>query len=116
PYYVCPNSVCQVSPLPVAQQVTNPFALFSQDNNGVEIVLPAIPSAGAPSLPYTSTDGTSMLPAGLLIFGVGTESNNALGSATLYAADANGNFPTIDYNSSSYTSEGFLDSGSNALY
>jgi hypothetical protein len=57
-----------------------------------------------------------MISAGTLIFGVGTESNNGLGSATLYAADANGNFPTVGYNNTSYTSEGFLDTGSNALY
>ncbi len=61
-------------------------------------------------------DGTGLVPAGLLIFGVGTESNNALGSATLYAADSNGNFPNVVYNGVSYPSGGFLDTGSNALY
>lgn len=116
PYYVCPQGTCQTTPLPVAQQVANPVAFFAKDNNGVEIVLPSIPAAGAPSLPYTSADGTGMISAGLLIFGVGTESNNGLGSATLYAADANGNFPTVGYNNTSHTSEGFLDTGSNALY
>ena len=63
-----------------------------------------------------NADGTGLIPAGLLIFGVGTESNNALGSATLYALDANGNFPQVVYNGITYTSGGFLDSGSNALY
>lgn len=52
----------------------------------------------------------------LLIFGVGTESNNALGSATLYAVDAKGNFPEVVYNGVSYSSGGTLDTGSNALY
>ena len=116
PYYICPHGTCQVTPLPVARQVANPVAFFAKDNNGVEIVLPSIASTGAPSLPFTSADGTSTISAGLLIFGVGTEANNGLGSATLYAADANGNFPTVGYNSTSYTSEGFLDTGSNALY
>ncbi|HMD85047.1 MAG TPA: DUF3443 family protein [Terriglobia bacterium] len=116
PYYVCPKNECQITALPVAQQVTNPVALFAKDNNGVEILLPSISPAGAPSLPYTTADGTGLVPAGLLVFGVGTESNNALGSATLYAADGNGNFPTIAYNGNSYTSDGFLDTGSNALY
>ncbi len=116
PYYVCPGGTCQTVAVPVAQQVANPVAFFAKDNNGVEILLPSIASTGTPTLPYTSADGTSLVPAGLLVFGVGTESNNALGSATLYSADANGNFPDITYNSTTYTSEGFLDSGSNALY
>lgn len=116
PYYVCPQSVCQMAYVPVAQQVANPVAFFAKDNNGVEISLPPIPPEGAPSLPYTNAQGTSLVPAGLLIFGVGTESNNALGSATLYATDAKGNFPEIVYNSNSYTSAGILDTGSNALY
>jgi hypothetical protein len=116
PYYVCPDNACQAAAVPVAQQVANPVAFFAQDNNGVEILLPAISSAGAPSLPYTSADGTSLVPAGQLIFGVGTQSNNALGSATLYALDGNGNFPTVVYQGTPYTSAGFLDSGSNALY
>ncbi len=116
PYYVCPQNECQITPLPVAQQVANPVAFFTKDNNGVEILLPAISSAGAPSLPYTSADGTSLIPAGLLVFGVGTESNNALGTASIYATDENGNFPTVVYNGNSYTSDGFLDTGSNALY
>ena len=100
----------------MVQQVANPVAFFAKDNNGVEILLPAISSAGAPSLPYTNAAGTSLVPAGLLIFGVGTESNNALGSATLYATDSNGNFPNVVYNGTSYPSGGFLDTGSNALY
>jgi hypothetical protein len=116
PYYICPNNLCQTEPVPIEQQVSNPVAFFAQDNNGVEILLPAISSAGAPSLPYTNADGTGLIPAGLLIFGVGTESNNALGSATVYATDEYGNFPEIVYNGFSYLSDGFLDTGSNALY
>ena len=116
PYYVCPHGTCQTTPLPATQQVSNPVAFFSQDNNGEEIMLPSIPATGAPSLPYTSADGTSMVSAGLLIFGVGTESNNGLGSATVYAVDANGNFPTVVFNGNTYTSAGILTSGSNALY
>jgi hypothetical protein len=116
PYYVCPNGVCQTVAVPVAQQVSSPVAFFTTDNNGVEILLPSIPAAGAPSLPYVNADGTGLVPAGQLIFGVGTESNNAIGSATLYALDENGNFPNMVYDNFSYGSEGFLDSASNALY
>jgi hypothetical protein len=63
-----------------------------------------------------NSDGTGLIPAGLLVLGVGTESNNALGSATVYALDAHGNLPTVTYNGTTYDSAGFVDTGSNALY
>ncbi len=116
PYYVCPQNVCQAAFLPVAQQVSNPVAFFNKDDNGVEIILPAISAAGAPSIPFVNADGTGLIPAGQLIFGVGTESNNALGSATLYALDSNGNFPQVVYNGLTYTSGGSVNSALNALY
>ena len=115
PYYVCPLNVCQPVPLPVAQQVTNPVALFRKDNNGVMISLPSIPDAGAPSLPFANPDGSGLIPAGQLVFGVGTESNNALGSATLYTLDTNGNLAQVAYNGNTYDSGGSIDSSSNAL-
>jgi hypothetical protein len=116
PYYVCPKNVCQAAFVPVAQQVSNPVAFFAKDNNGVEIILPSIPATGAPSIPYVNTDGTGLIPAGQLIFGVGTESNNALGSVTLYTLDSNGNFPQVVYNGLTYTSGGSVNSAVNALY
>ena len=116
PYYVCPNNVCQTVPLTLTHQVANPVAFFTKDNNGVTINLPPISPAGALVLPYTDPTGATLVPAGVLTFGVGTQSNNALGSATLYATDANGNFPQVVYNGVTYTSGGFLDTGSNALY
>ena len=48
------------------------------------------------------------------IFGIDTQSNNAIGSATVYAADSRGNFTTT-YKGSALTSS-FLDSGSNGLF
>jgi hypothetical protein len=116
PYYVCPNYDCTFTPLPVVQQVANPVALFPKDNNGEEFQLTSVTSAGAPSLPYVNADGTGLISAGTLVFGVGTESNNGLGSATIYAINESGNFPNIVYNGSSFLSNGFLDTGSNALY
>jgi hypothetical protein len=116
PYYVCPNYVCQAAPLPVVQQVANPVAFFTKDNNGVEIILPAISSVGAPALPYANADGTGLIPAGQLIFGVGTEPNNGLGSATLYALDTNGNFPQVVFDGFTYSSGGSLNTAANALY
>jgi hypothetical protein len=101
-YYVCPKGDCQVASVPVAQQLWNPVALFAQDNNGVLLSLPSI------------SPGGQATASGSLTFGVGTQSNNALGSARIYATDALGNFTTT-YNGVQY-SNSFIDSGSNALY
>jgi hypothetical protein len=100
-YYECPASGCTVIGEALTQQVQNPVALFSTDNNGVIIELPAA------SGPEASLSGS-------LVFGIGTESNNAVGSATVYPVDDLGNFITT-YNNQAY-SQSFLDSGSNGIY
>jgi hypothetical protein len=100
-YYECPKSGCAVVGESLAQQVQNPVALFTTDNNGVIIELPAVT---APEATLT----------GSLIFGIGTQSNNALNGATVYPVDDFGNFITT-YNKQTYN-ESFLDSGSNGLY
>ncbi len=89
------------TPEGLAQQVQNPVSLFASDNNGVIIELPQVSANGAASL------------AGSLVFGIGTQSNNGLGQATVFATDASGNISTT-YGGKSYIS--FLDTGSNALY
>lgn len=101
-YYSCPNGDCQITSVPLSGVVPNPVALFSQDNNGVLISLPTIPAGGQATA------------SGSLIFGIGTQSNNALGSAQIYATSA-GEYFTTTYNGVSY-SNSFIDSGSNALY
>ena len=101
-YYVCPNSVCQVTTVPLTYQLQNPVWTFPQDNNGVLISLPSVPDTGA------------LTASGSLIFGIGTQSDNALGSAQIYTTDASGNFQTT-YNNVAYNNS-FIDSGSNALY
>lgn len=100
-YYTCTTAGCTSSTVTATQVVQNPVALFSQDNNGVLVKLPAVLPAGVNSL------------TGSLIFGIGTQSNNALNGATVYATDRNGNFTTT-YQGTSVTS--FIDSGSNALF
>jgi hypothetical protein len=85
----------------LTQQVQNPVALFASDNNGVIIELPAV---SAPAATLT----------GSLVFGIGTQSNNALGTATVYTPDANGNFTTT-YKGASYNTS-FIDSGSNGYF
>lgn len=71
-YFSCPASGCQPAAVPLVSQVQNPVALFPTDNNGVVIQLPAVPAGGAVSV------------TGSLIYGIGTQSNNALGSAKVH--------------------------------
>jgi hypothetical protein len=101
PYYECPSSGCVVTAEPVTSQVTNPVALFSTDNNGVIVELPGVADESA-----TVT--------GSLVFGIGTQSNNGLGSATVYTLNQDADI-TTQYNGSSYP-ESFLDSGSNGIF
>jgi len=99
-YYECVSATCQVISESTAQQVQNPVALFSKDNNGVIVELPSVPSPAA-SL------------SGAIVFGIGTEANNALGSATIFPLNASGEFSTT-YKGQSYPA--FVDSGSNGLF
>ncbi len=101
-YYTCPSSTCAEIPQSLALQVQNPVASFATDNNGVILELPAV-TVGTPQLTLN----------GSLIFGIGTQSNNSLGSATVYGTDEIGDLVTT-YNST--TNTGFLDSGSNGIY
>jgi hypothetical protein len=101
-YFTCPNGDCAIASVPLSSQLWNPVALFSQDNNGVLFSLPKVPALGAASA------------TGSLIFGIGTQSNNALGSAQIYATDSAAYFTTT-YNGVKYPFS-YIDSGSNALY
>ena len=104
-YYDC-SSGCKPVYTTLAQQVTNPVFLFAIDNNGVLVQVPAVP------------DGGSQNPAGSLIFGIGTQSNNGLESANVYVVPDSGNnagnFITA-FNGTSYP-QSFIDSGSNGLF
>jgi hypothetical protein len=101
-YFLCPSGVCTAQSVSTTNQLWNPVALFSSsDNNGVLISLPSIPAGGQASV------------AGSLIFGIGTQSDNALGSAHVYATDDYGNIQTT-YNSVAYPS--FFDTGSTGYY
>jgi hypothetical protein len=108
-YYECSStSSCTPVGESLAQQVLNPVSLFTTDNNGVIIELPAV-SGGAPSV------------SGSLVFGIGTESNNGLAGATVYTADSSGNFTTTCSSPCTGTTgtapyPGFIDSGSNGYY
>ncbi|OIQ91399.1 hypothetical protein GALL_266730 [mine drainage metagenome] len=101
-YYACTGASCQAVAVPLAQQVQNPVGLLPSDNNGVVIDLPTVAATGAATA------------AGSLYLGIGTEADNALGSAKVYALDSSGNFTTV-FNGQRYAGS-FVDSGSNALY
>jgi len=101
-YYACAGGACTGTALPVASQVANPVPAFAVDNNGVVITLADAPPGGAGSL------------AGTLTFGVGTQSNNQLGGATVYTVNSQGDFSTT-YKGAVYPAS-FIDSGSNAIF
>ena len=65
---VTSSGSCTGTRVPLDTQVMNPVANFTSDNNGTIISLPALPSGGQ----ATAT--------GELVFGVGTQQNNALPS------------------------------------
>jgi hypothetical protein len=103
-YYSCSaiGSVCTPTQVPENAQTTNPVVAFATDNNGVIVELPAVVSAGAPSV------------TGSLVFGIGTQANNAIGSASVLTLDVQGDFTTM-FNGQTLANS-FIDSGSNAFY
>ncbi len=102
-YYACPaTGACQVTAIQTANQVVNPVARFSTDNNGSVIQLPVAQAGGLPSL------------TGALVFGIGTQSNNGLGSATVLTVDG-AYYIRTGFNGQTYT-RSFIDSGSNAIF
>jgi Protein of unknown function (DUF3443) len=101
-YFGCPSTGCFIGSVSVTEQLQNPVWMFPQDNNGLLIVLPQVGPNGAVSV------------SGSMIFGIGTQSDNALSGAQAQAADAFGNFTTT-FNGVPYSSS-FIDSGSNGLF
>jgi len=106
-YMACTSSLsggCKSTVVPLDSQVTNPIVGFPVDKNGLIIQLPSVPDQG------------SSLVSGKLVFGIGTQANNGLGSAKMFTpVDAYGNIgTTFPPGGTQYT--GFLDSGSNAIY
>jgi hypothetical protein len=100
-YYYCPSSgPCANTRVPLDTQVMNPVADFTTDNNGTIIRLPSLQPGGQASA------------TGELVFGIGTQQNNALPStANIIPLDSNGFFTTT-YKGSAF-GNGVIDSGSN---
>jgi len=101
-YYSCSSSGCVTTTVSLQNQVQNPIPSFSKDNNGELIQLPAVGAEGASTA------------SGSLIFGIGTQANNGLGSAQVYTTNNVGNFTTV-FDGVSYPSS-FIDTGSNGLF
>jgi hypothetical protein len=100
-YFSCPSSgACTALVMPVAQQVTNPATKFAADNNGVIVQLPPVTGA------VQSVTGT-------LVFGIGTQSNNALNGVTSYAATGSGD---VNGNYKGTALDTIFDTGSNGLF
>ncbi len=104
-YYDCPASGCNPTFVTLVQQLANPVVLFPSDNNGVMMFLPSVPEGGVGPI------------SGSLIFGIGTQSNNALQSATIYTVPDSGTNAgdlTTTFNGVGYP--GFIDSGSAGIF
>ena len=107
-YYDCPATGCSGLVSRVAsttapfEQLPNPVVGFPVDNNGTILSLPAVAPGGVATL------------TGTLYFGIGTQTNNALGAANVLLANSYGEI-TATYNGTPLTSS-FLDSGSNNYY
>ena len=102
PIYFSCSGGCTATSVSLQSQLQNPVWMFPQDNNGVLVTLPSVPATGAPTA------------SGSVIFGIGTQTNNALGSARVYTTDAYGNFSTT-FQGAAHDSS-YLDTGSNGLY
>ncbi len=93
-YYTCNTTVnpatCAAASATLAQQLLNPVSLFSTDNNGVIVELPE-PAVG----------GATSLSGGALVFGIGTQANNGLGSATVLLIDPTSGFVQASFNGTS---------------
>jgi hypothetical protein len=106
-YYGCTSGsagVCTTESVVLEAQVTNPVALFAADNNGVIVNLPNLQNA----------NGDAQVQ-GTLVFGINTQSYNALPAAglTVLGTNANGDF-TATYNGGTTPLPSWIDSGAAA--
>ena len=105
-YYGCTSAgVCSAENVALAAQVTNPVAMFAADNNGIVIRLPNLQNA----------NGDASV-VGELIFGIATQTDNALPATglTVLGADTRGDF-TATFNGSTVVLPALIDSGTDAF-
>ncbi len=104
-YFTCTDNTCSAVrgvTVATAAQLRHPVPLFTTDNNGLLLDFPAVANAGAASV------------NGSLIFGIGTQDNNQVGSATALTTNGFGYITTAYAGQTLRTS--YIDSGSNGLY
>ncbi|WP_232071357.1 DUF3443 domain-containing protein [Paraburkholderia pallida] len=103
-YYACPSGGnCTNTAVALTSQVTNPVSKFAVDNNGVILQMPPISNNGQASA------------TGTLVFGIGTQSNNAIPTSVQRFATSQWGDMTGSYNGQALR-ETFLDSGSNGIF
>lgn len=103
-YYGCSAAgVCTAENMALAGQVTNPVAMFATDNNGVIVNLP--------NLQNPNGDATV---SGEVIFGLGTQTDNALPTTglTVLGADATTGDFSATFNGGTTALPALIDSGS----
>jgi hypothetical protein len=104
-YYGCTaTGVCTAENAALAVQVANPVAMFAADNNGIIVNLPNLQNANG--------DATVQ---GEVIFGIATQTDNALPATglTVLGADSNGDFKAT-YNGGTAMLPALIDSGTDA--
>jgi hypothetical protein len=102
-YYSCATpSTCTGTAALTAIQEPNPVTLFTTDNNGVIVDLPAVTSTG------------QLTVSGTLIFGIDTQSNNASGTQTVFNVNGFAEL-TMTYDGQPLD-QSFIDSGSNGIF
>lgn len=99
-YFTCAGAPCTPTPVARGNQVGNPIAALGVHNNGLTVLLPRVPPGGSSAV------------TGAAILGIGTQPNNALGAARVFAPDAEG-FLAVRYKGATYRS--FLDTGTNSV-
>ena len=122
-YYTCTNAGCTSTGLTVSltNQVQNPVPHFPTDNNGLVVVLPAVAPTGKSSNGSILNGPNSV--TGSILFGVNTQSNNQLGTATVLTANSATGYITTTLASTApnpFTlnnlTASFLDTGSNGIF
>jgi hypothetical protein len=108
-YYACPPTGCVPTAVPVNQQLQNPIGALSADNNGAVIALPS-----------ATADGQATL-SGTLYFGIGTETNNAVGTAHFLTVETGTSVTQppatlVTMFNGSTLNGSVVDSGSNAYF
>lgn len=111
-YFSCTAAAsCAQTTVHLQQQLPNPAVVFAKhadgsvDNNGVIVELPAVGASGA----------AGPLSGGVLVFGIGTQSNNAVTGATKLPANQSSGVISATLNGTMYPNS-YLDSGSNANF